>query len=157
MKNLIYLLILCLSSCVIAQNNPKQVKTQQELKLLERGKDLSNYYHDVLNAKLPKNGLVLILQNKTCGSVCQIGTIDEILPIVKRSKLDKTFIIAQEDDNLTDRIKNMLLATVFIDKKRELADYGLDYGVDLCCVIKNGALKQCFDLADLTFETLKTF
>lgn len=141
----IFILLITILSC----------KNNTDNRLLEKQRDLSNYYKTELNQKVPGNGIIVILQNHECSS-CMLSTFQNLSKLLLNNSLNKTFIIAKFDTVLADIMNSIPKSKIQVDSQHKLKDYGLDYASDLFFLFKDGELKKWFEISNENLEKIKS-
>jgi len=121
----------------------------------EKFNDLANYYSNVLNLSLPKNGIIIILQNQRCSS-CRLSTFLRLSQLLKSNILPKTFLLSKNDSTLINIISTIPNKVVLFDTENIRKDYGLDYATDLVFLLKESKLKNWFELSNANLDNLKS-
>jgi hypothetical protein len=74
--------------------------------------------------------------------------------LLAQTDLQKTFIMAAPDPVLINLINNLPNSSIEFDGKHKLVSYGLDYGADLCFLMKDGDLKKWFEISNVNLEDM---
>lgn len=118
----LYILCLYLIGCNISP---------EEQKLQEKKDDLTNYYQNELSTDLPKDGLIIILQNQNCSACRQDVFQDFVYKFLKENQMSKTFILAKKDTALIHLISLTPKSKIAFSNGYILKEYGLNYALYL--------------------------
>ena len=77
----------------------------------------------MLNLSLPKNGIIIILQNQRCSS-CRLSTFLRLSQLLKSNILPKTFLLSKNDSTLINIISTIPNKVVLFDTENIRKDYG---------------------------------
>lgn len=128
-------------------------KSQRDPRLLEKEENIKNFYASQLQKQIPENEIIVILQNQQCVA-CRRDIFSNFYKLLTKSDLQKTFIMAVSDTVLINQIRNLPNSKIEFDSKHKLESFGLDYGADLCLLMKDGRLRKWFEISNLNLEQM---
>ena len=128
-------------------------KDQRDQRLLEKEENIKNFYASQLKKQVPENDIIVILQNQQCVA-CRRDIFSSLYKLLAKSDLQKTFIMAVRDTVLLSLIRNLPNSSIEFDTTHKLESYGLDYGADLCLLMKDGRVNKWFELSNVNLENM---
>lgn len=128
-------------------------KGEKDPRLLEKEDDIKKFYEFQLKETIPENEIIIILQNQQCVA-CRRDIFSNLYKLLAKSHLQKTFIMAVRDTVLINLITKLPNSQIEFDTGHRLESYGLDYGADLCLLMKNGRVKKWFEISNVNLEEM---